>query len=386
MRNVCIVGASQTRFGELWDRSLRELMVEAGIGAIKDSGLEKSAVQSLYVGNMSAGRFTGQEHLGALAADFLGLHVPATRCEAACASGSVAFRSAYFDVASGNCDAALVIGAEKMTDTLGAGALTTLAAAGDQEWEAAIGLTFAGLYALIARKHMHDYGTTAEQMAMVSVINHRNGKNNKLAQFQFEITLEDALNAQLIADPLRLYDCSPITDGAAAVVVASEGVAKKLAVQPTYVLGTGQGNDSIALHSRKSFTELLATKIAAKHAFEQSKLPRSRIDTTEVHDCFSINEIVSLEDLGFVEKGKGGGFIEDEKIGVTGELPTNTCGGLKVCGHPVGATGVRQLVELVRQLRGECFNKVKANIGLNLNIGGSGATAVVNILGKEPVM
>lgn len=385
MRNVCIVGASQTKFGELWDKSLRDLMVEAGLAAIKDSGVEKSAIQGLYVGNMSAGRFAGQEHLGALATDFLGLgHIPAMRCEAACASGSVAFRSAYFDVASGNSDVALVIGAEKMTDVHGAGALTTLAAAGDQEWEASIGLTFAGLYALIARKHMHDFGTTREQLASVAVINHRNGKNNKLAQFQFEITMEDALNSQSIADPLRLYDCSPITDGAAAVVLASETAAKKLAVQPVYILGTGHGTDSIALHDRKSFTELLATKAAAKTAFSQSGLSHSKIGTLEVHDCFTINEIVSLEDLGFVEKGKAGKFVENERVAIDGDLPTNTCGGLKVCGHPVGATGVRQLVELARQLRGECFNKVTADVGLNLNIGGSGATAVVNILGKEP--
>ena len=192
------------------------------------------------------------------------------------------------------------------------------------------------------------------------------------------------MNSQIIADPLRLYDCSPITDGAAAIVLVSENVAKKLANQPVYVLGTGQGSDSIALHDRKSFTELVATKAAAKAAFAQSGVPRSKIDTTEVHDCFTINEIVSLEDLGFVEKGEGGRFVENESVAIGGDLPTNTCGGLKVCGHPVGATGVRQLVELTRQIRNECFNKVKTDIGLNLNIGGSGATAVVNILGKEP--
>ncbi|MBI2075694.1 MAG: thiolase domain-containing protein [Candidatus Aenigmarchaeota archaeon] len=385
MRNVCVVGAAQTKFGELWDRSLRDLIVEAGIGAVKDAGIEKSAIQSLYVGNMSAGRFAGQEHLGALAADFLSLRVPATRCEAACASGSVAFRDAYYAVASGDIDAALVIGAEKMTDVHGSGALTTLAAAGDQEWEASIGLTFAGLYALIARKHMVDFGTTREQMAAVSVTNHKNGLKNKLAQFQMKITIEDVLNSAMIADPLRLFDCSPITDGAAAVVVASESAAKKLSTQPIYVLGTGQGSDSIALHDRASFTELLATKAAAKKAFEQAGIGRNKIDTTEVHDCFTINEIISLEDLGFVEKGKGGKFAEEGKIDLNGELPTNTCGGLKVCGHPVGATGVRQIVELARQLRGQCFNPINgAEIGLNLNIGGSGATAVVNIFGKEP--
>jgi acetyl-CoA C-acetyltransferase len=386
MRNICVVGAGQTKFGELWDKSLRQIAVEAGLAAIHDAEIEKNQIQSLYVGNMSAGRFIGQEHLGALVADNLGLgNVPATRCEAACASGSVAFRDAYFAIASGEIDVALVVGAEKMTDVHGAGALTTLAAAGDQEWEASIGLTFAGLYALMARRHMHDFGTTREQMAMVSVTNHKNGLKNKFAQFQLAITMEDALNSTMIADPLRLYDCSPITDGAAAIVVASEDFAKKLAVQPVHVLGTGQGSDTIALHDRRSFTELLATKAAAKKAYEMSGLGPDKIHAAEVHDCFTINEIISLEDLGFVEKGKGGKFVERGGIDIGGDVPTNTCGGLKVCGHPVGATGVRQIAEIVKLLRGQCFNPINgAEIGLNLNIGGSGATAVVNIFGKEP--
>ncbi|MBI4174074.1 MAG: thiolase domain-containing protein, partial [Candidatus Aenigmarchaeota archaeon] len=379
-------GAGQTKFGELWDRSLRSLGVEAGLGAIKDAKLEKGDIQSLFVGNMSAGRFVGQEHLGALLADGMQMRVPATRCEAACASGSVAFRDAYFSVASGDVDVALVVGVEKMTDVHGSGALTTLAAAGDQEWEASIGLTFAGLYALMARKHMHDFGTTSEQMASVAVTNHRNGLKNKLAQFQMAVTLEDALTSTLIADPLRLFDCSPITDGAAAVVITSENVAKKLDVQPIYILGSGQGSDTIALHSRASYTELLATKAAAKKAYEQAGVTHKNISVTEVHDCFTINEIIALEDLGFVAKGKGGKFVEGGAIDLNGEIPTNTCGGLKVCGHPVGATGVRQIGEIVKLLRGTCFNPVNgAEIGLNLNIGGSGATAVVNIFGKEPI-
>ncbi|MCX6815369.1 MAG: thiolase domain-containing protein [Candidatus Aenigmarchaeota archaeon] len=386
MRNIAVVGTHQTKFGELWDKSLRDLAVEAGLGAIKNSGLEKSQIQALYVGNMSAGRFVGQEHLGALIADNLGLKgVPATRCEAACASGSVAFRDAYFAVASGDIDAALVVGVEKMTDIHGSGVLTTLAAAGDQEWEASMGLTFAGLYALMARKHMHDFHTTREQMAQVAVTNHKNGLKNKLAQFQMAITLEDVLTSTMIADPLRLLDCSPITDGGAAVVITSEDLAKKLGGQPIYVLGTGKGTDTIALHDRKSYTELLSTKLAARRAYEQAGLRPQDIDVTEVHDCFTINEIIAMEDLGFVEKGKGGKFVEDGEIDINGSVPTNTCGGLKVCGHPVGATGVRQIAEIVQLLKGECFNPINgAEIGLNLNIGGSGATAVVNIFGKEP--
>jgi acetyl-CoA C-acetyltransferase len=385
MRNVAVVGTYQTKFGELWDKSLRSLTTEAGLGAMKDAKIDKSTIQAVYVGNMSAGRFIGQEHLGALVADNLGLRVPATRCEAACASGSVAFRDAYFAIASGSIDIALIVGAEKMTDVHGAGALTTLAAAGDQEWEASIGLTFAGLYALMARKHMHDFHTTREQMAQVAVTNHKNGLKNKLAQFQMAITIEDVLNSTMIADPLRLLDCSPITDGAAAVVIASENIASKLDVEPVYVLGTGQGSDTVALHDRQSYTELLATKAAAKQAYQSARLGPENMDAIEVHDCFTINEIISLEDLGFIEKGKGGKFVEDGNTDIDGAIPTNTCGGLKVCGHPVGATGVRQIAEIVQLLQGRCFNPISgAKIGLNLNIGGSGATAVVNIFGKEP--
>lgn len=386
MRNVAVVGSYQTKFGELWDRSIRSLAVEAGLGAINDAKIEKEKVQALYVGNMSAGRFVGQEHLGALVADNIGLgSISATRCEAACASGSVAFRDAYFAVASGAIDVALVVGVEKMTDVSGSGALTTLAAAGDQEWEASIGLTFAGLYALMARKHMNDFGTTREQMAQVAVTNHKNGLKNKKAQFQMKITLEDALTSTMIADPLRLFDCSPITDGAAAVLIASEGIAKHLDVEPVYVLGTGQGSDTIALHDRKTYTQLLSTKTAAKQAYEMAGLRANDINVAEVHDCFTINEIIALEDLGFVEKGKGGKFVENGEIDINGEVPTNTCGGLKVCGHPVGATGVRQVAEIVQLLQGRCYNPISGvRYGLNLNIGGSGATAVVNIFGKEP--
>jgi acetyl-CoA C-acetyltransferase len=384
MRNVAVIGVGQTKFGELWDKSLREMAVEAGLAAVGDAGIDKKQIQTLHVGNMSAGRFIGQEHVGALVADFLGLnHIPATRCEAACASGSVAFREAYFSVASGSADIAMALGVEKMTDLHGSGVLTTLAAAGDQEWEASIGLTFAGLYALMARKHMHDYGTTSEQLAMVSVNNHKNGLKNPFAQYQMEITVEDVMKSSMIADPLRLFDCSPITDGAAAVILASEDVAKKFA-QPIHVLGTGQGSDTIALHDRKSYTELAATKAAAKVAFGQAGIERSKIDLIEVHDCFTINEIIALEDLGFVEKGRGGRFVENGGIRNDGEMPTNTCGGLKVCGHPVGATGIRQVVDIVRQLRGKAPNQINgAKYGLNLNIGGSGATAVANIFSSE---
>jgi len=382
MRNVAVVGIGQTKFGEHWDRSLRDLIFEAGMSAIKDSGLEKEQIQGLYVGNMSAGRFAGQEHLGALAADVLGLRVPASRFEAACASGSVAFRNACTSVACGMEDVALVVGAEKMTDVSTPAAVLSLAAAGDQEWEAACGLTFAGAYALIARRHMHDFGTTKEQLGMVAVENHKNAVGNPYAQFPFAITLQDVLEAGMIADPLGLMDCSPLTDGAAGVIITSEDIAKKM--NPVWVAGSGQGADSLALHGRKSITEMDATRQAAKTAFEKSGLRKEDIGALEVHDCFTINEIVGIEDLGFCKKGQGGRFVEDGKISKDGEIPINMSGGLKACGHPVGATGIRQIVDIARQLRGSARNQVNGiEHGLTLNIGGSGATAVVNILSRE---
>jgi acetyl-CoA C-acetyltransferase len=383
MRNVAVAGIGQSKFGEHWDKSLRDLIVEAGNRAIQDAGIERADIDGLFIGCMSSGRYTGQEHLGALAADSLRLgHIPATRFEGACASGSLALRNAYINVASGRSDVAIVLGVEKMTDVSGAEAITSLAAAGDQEWEAAIGLTFAGLYALMARKHMHDYGTTREQMALVSVNNHRNGFNNKYAQFQTKVSVDDVLNSSLVADPLRLLDCSPITDGAAALVLVSEEKARSLA-NPVWMTGTGQGSDAIALHDRASYTEVAATKMAAKEALTDAGVSMNDINVLEVHDCFSINEIIALEDLGFCSKGEGGRFVEDGEISLDGSIPTNTSGGLKAGGHPVGATGVRQAIDIVRQLRGDAFNQVTAERGLTLNIGGSGATAVVNIFSTE---
>ena len=383
MRNVAVVGVGQTKFGEHWDKSIRDMIIEAGIAAVRDAEIERSDVQSLFIGCMSSGRYAGQEHLGALAADSLGMRVPATRFEGACASGSLAFRNAYIDVASGRHDCAIVIGAEKMTDVKGPEAITSLAAAGDQEWEAAIGLTFAGLYALMARKHMNDFGTTREQPTTMSMNNHKNGVANKNAQFRTPISVDDVLKSSLVADPLRLLDCSPITDGAAALVIMSENLAKK-AANPVWVLGSGQGSDTVALHDRISFTEMVATRTAAKEALSEAKIDIGDMSMIEVHDCFSINEIIALEDLGFCEKGRGGRFVEAGNIDINGEIPVNTTGGLKAGGHPVGATGVRQAIDIVRQLRGDSCNQLKNPLyGMNLNVGGSGATAVVNIFGKE---
>ncbi len=384
MRDVAVIGVGQTKFGEHWDKSLRNLVVEAGNACLADCGMARKDVQSMYVGNMSAGRFAGQEHIGALAADQLGFNpIPSVRCEAACASGAMAFNLAYLAVASGKYDIAMAAGVEKMTDIMQQDATTSLAAASDQEWEAGIGLTFAGLYALMARLHMHKFGTTQEQMAMVSVINHENAVGNPYAQFPFKITMEDVLNSPMIAEPLHLLDCSPITDGAAAVVLASDNIARKHET-PVWVLASESASDTIALHDRQSLYELSAARHAAKLAYENAGRNHSDIDVAEVHDCFSINEILCIEALGFCDAGGGGKFIENGGVRKNGAIPTNTTGGLKAIGHPVGATGIRQIADIARQLRGSCCNQVKnARTGLALNVGGSGATASVNIFGSE---
>jgi acetyl-CoA C-acetyltransferase len=382
---VAVVGVGQTKFDEHWEKSLRDLSTEAGALALADAKIDSRDIQSLFIGNMSAGRFVGQEHLGALAIDYAGMHPrPAVRCEAACASGALAFRQAYLSILSGQYDIVMVGGAEKMTDLKGTDAISTLMGAGDQQWESSIGLTFSGLYALMAMAHMKQFGTTREQLAMVSVNNHKNGALNPLAQYPFEVSIQDVLNSSLIADPLRLLDCSPITDGAAAVILASERVVKRFE-KPVWILGSGQASDTLALHSRKSLVEMHATKVASSKCYEQAGLRPENINIAEVHDCFSINEIIAIEDLGFCEKGRGGKFVEDGKIARSGEKPINTTGGLKSIGHPVGATGIRQIADIVRQLRGEAkqLQVSGCKTGLALNVGGSGATALVNILGVE---
>lgn len=384
---VAVIGAGYTKFDEHWTKSLRDLATLAGALSLQDAKIDGKEMQALYIGNMAGGRFIGQEHLAALAVDQAGLTpIPATRCEGACASGALAFRSAYLSILSGHHDVVMAAGAEKMTDITGENAVATLMGAGDHEWESSIGLTFSGLYALIARAHMRKYGTTQEQLALVSVNNHKNGALNPNAQYPYEITVEDVLASTMIANPLRLLDCSPITDGAASVILASDEAVKRLGIEkPVWILSSAQASDTLALHDRKDITEMVATKAAAKTAYQKANLSPEKINVAEVHDCFSINEIIAIEDLGFCEKGKGGKFVEDGKIKINGERPINTFGGLKSIGHPVGATGVRQIVDLVKQLRGDA-GKLQVNgakTGLALNIGGSGATAVASILGVE---
>lgn len=386
MRKVSIIGAAVTKFGEHWDKSLRDLVVEAGIKAVEDAGLEGKEIKAIYGGCMASGRFIGQEHIGALLADQLGMNpIPSTRLEAACASGSVALRNAYFAVASGMYDIVAVGGVEKMTEVSTEDAAIALGGAGDQEWELFMGATFPALYALMARRHMLEYGTTEEQMAACSVKNHSNGAKNEFAQFKNEITVDDVMESGYIATPLKLLDCSPISDGAGAVILCASEKAKRYCKEPVEIAGSGQASDSLALADRKSLTELRATKEAASQAFKQAKLTPKQIQAAEVHDCFSIAEILAIEDLGFFQKGDGGRASEEGETLLNSSVSINTSGGLKACGHPVGATGVKQVVEGVWQLRGKAGKRQVSNIDnfLAHNVGGSGATAVVHILKRN---
>jgi acetyl-CoA C-acetyltransferase len=352
------------------------------VAAIEDSGVEGKDVQAIYGGTMAPGRLIGQEHIGALIADQLGMNpIPAVRLEAACASGGVALRQAYLAIASGAYDVVAVGGVEKMTEVSTEEVATALGGAGDQEWELFLGATFPAIYALMARRHMADFGTTEEQMALCSVKNHANAVHNPFAQYRNAVSVEDVMDSGYIASPLKLLDCSPITDGAAALILCASEKAKKFHDTPVEFIASAQASDTLALAQRRTLTGLDATAHAAKDAFAQAKLQPKDVQVAEVHDCFSIAEIMALEDMGFAKKGLGGKFVQDGNTQLNSKISVNTSGGLKACGHPVGATGVKQAVEITWQLRQQAGKRqVKdAEIGLAHNVGGSGATAVVHL-------
>ena len=383
MRRVAIIGAGLTKFGELWDLSFRQMMIEAGARAIEDAGIDGKRIDAAYIGNMSAGQFIGQEHIASLIADHAGLTpIPCTRVEAACASGGLALRQAVIAVGSGIHDFVVAAGIEKMTDVLTEQTTGALATASDQEWEAYVGATFPALYALMARRHMYEFGTTEEQMAMVAVKNHHNACLNPCAQYHTEITIEDVLKSTPVCTPLKLLDCSPITDGAACLILAPLEEARRHTDVPVLVEGTGQASDTISLHDRRSLVGLRATVEAARTAYSMAGMGPANVDLAEVHDCFTIAELMAIEDLGFCEKGEGGKLIEGGETALGGRIPINPSGGLKGKGHPVGATGIAQAVELVQQLRGEAGKRQVegAEIGLTHNVGGAGGTAVVHLL------
>ncbi|MBS1261536.1 MAG: putative acetyl-CoA acyltransferase [Calditrichaeota bacterium] len=381
MRDVAVIGIGMTKFGELWEKSYRDLFVEAAKAAMLDSGADN--LDSMYVGCMSGGLFVGQEHIGSLMADYLGVApIPATRVESACASGGASLRAAFIEVASGISDIVLAGGVEKMTDVDGGMATYALATAADAEYEGFHGATFPGLYAMIANAHMHKYGTTPEMLAHVAVKNHDNGSLNPYAQFPAKISVDAVLNSVMVADPLHILDCSPVTDGAAAVVLAPLEIAAKLNAKPIRILSTGMATDSIALHDREEITHLNAVSVATTRALEMAGLTIGDIDFAEVHDCFTIAELCVLEAMGVYQPGKAGPAAMRGETARDGSLPVNPSGGLKSKGHPVGATGIAQAYEIVKQLRGEAENgrqlkDVKRAIAQNM--GGSGGSSVVTV-------
>jgi acetyl-CoA C-acetyltransferase len=380
--HIYITGAATTKFGELWATSPRRLAGEAVSGALKDARLGIRRVQAVFVGNMLSGMLGGQEHLGAFFAEELGLSVPAFKVEGACASGGLALHNAVNSVLSGQYDTVVVLGVEKMTDHKPEDVATALMGAGSEE-ERAAGATFPGLYAILARSHMMAYGTTREQLAAVAVKNHYHASLNPNAQFHTTLTIEQVMRSSRIADPLRLLDCSPISDGAAAVIITSEKLKMK-SEKLIEIVASAVATDTLGLAQRASLTELRASQIAAKKAYVQAKIGPQDVDVAEVHDCFTIAEILAMEDLGFFAKGKAAAaiFAGQTRLGTSRHLVVNPSGGLKGCGHPVGATGIKQVVELVEQLRGRAGARQvqQAKIGLAHNVGGSGATAVIHIL------
>lgn len=378
--NIFIAGAATTKFGELWGVSPRTLASQAVSGALADAGIDPERVEGLFVGNMLSGMLGGQEHLGAFFAEELGMQCPAFKVEGACASGGLALHNAINGVLSGQYKTVVALGVEKMTDHRPEDVATALMGAGSQE-ERLAGATFPGLYALLARAHMAEFGTTEEESAAVAVKNHYHASLNPNAQFRNIITVDHVMKSTRIADPLKLLDCSPISDGASAVVITSLEASKPRSVE---VVASAVATDTLGLAQRKSLTELAATRIAAQKAYVQAGLSARDVGVAEVHDCFSIAEIFAMEDLGFFEKGKAAGavFASETTLGAAPHVVVNPSGGLKGCGHPVGATGIKQVVELVEQLRGAAEKRQvrDARIGLAHNVGGSGATAVVHIL------
>ena len=381
MRDVAIIGVGQTKVGEHWDISLRHLALEALQAAMTDAGVARA--DALYVGNMLSGALDGQEHLGALVADFAGLRgIEAFKVEAACGSGAAALRMGYVAVAGELADIVVVVGVEKMTDKLGPEATSALAMAADGDYEAAQGASFVALNALLMQRYMHEYGYSRQDFAPFAVNAHKNGVNNPYAMFRFPVTTERFAKAKMICTPVNLLDSSPVCDGAAAVVLAPADVAHALSAAPVRVAASAVGTDALAVHDRRDPMVLDGAVVSTRRAYEQAGVGPQDIDLFELHDAFSIMAALSLEAAGFADKGQGLRVALDGEIGLEGRIPVTTMGGLKARGHPVGATGMYQVVEVVQQLRGLAgANQVQdARIGMAQNIGGSGATVITHIL------
>lgn len=387
MREAYIVGAGQTPFGSFPDRSYRDLFSEAYLEAVTSAGggLDTDDVDEVFLGSLGV----GGRQIG-LTAPAVTQHaglggIPCTRVENACASGGDALRQAVKRVRGGSADLVVAGGVEVMTDLSSDVAGWWLGVSGETEWERLTGTTFAGVYAQMASAYLDQYDIDREVLSRVAVKNHENGSKNSDAQLAFSCTVADAESATLVADPLTLYHCCPTTDGAAVVLVASEAMLDEERHDPIRVAGVGAGSDSVGLYRRESLTAIPAAQRAARRAYDDAGVEPTEIDLAEVHDCFSIAELLAYEDLGFCERGKAPELIAEEATTLDGELPVNTSGGLKSKGHPIGATGTGQAVEAVKQLRGRAGERQvpDAERALLHNVGGSGGAAVVHILERE---
>jgi acetyl-CoA C-acetyltransferase len=387
LRDVSIIGIGQTKVGEHWDKSLRQLATEAISAALNDSavsgancaGLER--VEALYVGNMLSGKVSAQEHIAALIADFSGLRgIEAVKVEAAEGSGAAALRLGYMAVASGLVDAVIVCGVEKMTDAVSsAAANAALAMAVDSNYETLHGLSLAALNALLMRRYMHEYDAKREDFGPFTVNAHRNAAGNPYAMFPRPVTTEAFMKAPMIAAPVSLMDSAPLADGAAAMVLCSSDRARGFTVR---IAASAVATDALAIHDRRDPLFLEGAYLSSQRAYQQAEVRSADIDLFEVHDAFTITAALSLEACGFAQRGQGVRLAQEGEIALDGRIPICTMGGLKARGNPVGATGVYQIVELVEQLRGRAGdNQVKgARLGMAQSIGGTGGTVITHIL------
>ncbi|MGB9498382.1 MAG: thiolase domain-containing protein [Dissulfuribacterales bacterium] len=383
MRGVSIIGIGSTRFGVNENDTLKSMAINACLEALNDAGVGQEEIGAFYVGNFISGFLAGQATIAPQIADLLGLpkNIAATTVEGACSSGGIAVRQGMLLIAAGMTDFVLAVGVEKMTHASTAKNTEGLALGMDHESsEGKTGLTFPGFFALIARRHMYEFGTTPDHLASVSVKSRENAKHSPRARFKKAVTLEEIRSSKLISDPLRLFDCCPIADGAAAVILCPTEIARNYSSHPIEIIGSSQTTGYNSLYNTPSATTLDATVIAGSQAYAMAGVKPEDIDVVELHDCFTIAEIVDSEDLGLFPKGKGGFAVADGRTRVDGKIPINPSGGLLAKGHPVGATGVGQIYEIVRQLRGTHENQVKdAEIGLTHNLGATGQVATVHI-------
>ena len=381
MRPVAILSIGQTKIDEHWEKSLKEIAGEAAFAALEEADMKTA--DALFVGNMLSPIVDGQNQLGAFIADWVGMWgSEAAKIEAACGSGAAAFRAGLMAVASGDVESALVVGVEKMTDKAGHDVTSALATAADADYEVEQGVSFVGLNAMVMRRYMHEYGWKHADFAPFSINAHENAMHNPYARLHQKISVEQFEKSSMVATPINLLDASPIGDGGAAAILVP---AERVSGRRILVAGSAAATDTIAVHSRKDPLFLTAAYNSAKQAYSQAGIRPEEIDVFELHDAFSIMAALSLEACGFAERGQGPRLGLDGEIRIGGRVPVCTRGGLKARGHPVGATGMYQIVEVVQQLRGECgaTQVSEAKIGMAQNIGGSGASILTHVLTSE---